>query len=147
MTMAVAMADLSGRRILVVEDETAIALDLARLLGDYGATVVGPVASAEEALRSVTRKRIHCAVLDVKLRGGDCALVAETLSWNLVPFIFVTAYANSEVVTRYLLVAGHRQAVRAHRRDRQHRIRSQRLGPGRSGEWRELVLELFGALE
>ena len=95
------MPDLSGRRILVVEDETAIALDLARLLRDFGATVVGPVANAEEALRSARSKRIHCAVLDVKLLGGDCGLVAETLSWNLVPFVFVTAHANSEVLKRF----------------------------------------------
>jgi hypothetical protein len=40
-------------------------------------------------------------VLDVKLNGGDCGVVAEALSWNLVPFVFVTAYSQSEVVTRF----------------------------------------------
>lgn len=95
------MADLSGRRILVVEDEAAIALDLARLLRDYGATVVGPAADAEEAIRHVARRRIHCAVLDVKLNGGDCGVVAEALSWNLVPFVFVTGYSQSEVLNRF----------------------------------------------
>jgi DNA-binding response OmpR family regulator len=95
------MADLSGRRILVVEDEAAIGLDLARLLRDYGAKVVGPATDAEEALRQIAQTRIHCAVLDVKLREGDCGVVAEALSWNLVPFVFVTGYSHSEVVNRF----------------------------------------------
>jgi CheY-like chemotaxis protein len=95
------MADLSGRLILVVEDEAAIALDLARLLRDHGARVVGPVADGEEALRHVAQTRIDCAVLDVKLGAGDCGVVAEALSWKLVPFIFVTGYSQSEVVSRY----------------------------------------------
>jgi CheY-like chemotaxis protein len=96
------MADLSGRRILVVEDEAAIALDLARLLRDCGAKVVGPVADGEEALRHVAQTRIDCAVLDVKLGAGDCGLIAEALSWKLVPFIFVTGYSqHSDVISRY----------------------------------------------
>jgi CheY-like chemotaxis protein len=95
------MADLSGRCILVVEDEAAIALDLARLLREYGAKVVGPVADGEEAIRHIERTRLHCAVLDVKLSTGDCGVVAEALSWKLVPFIFVTGYSHSDVVSRY----------------------------------------------
>lgn len=95
------MADLSGRSILVVEDEAAIALDLARLLRDYGAKVVGPVADSEEALRHIARTRIDCAVLDVKLGAGDCGMVAEALTWRLVPFIFVTGYSHSDIVSRY----------------------------------------------
>jgi CheY-like chemotaxis protein len=95
------MGDLSGRRILVVEDEAAIALDLARLLRDYGATVVGPAVDVEEAIRHVARRRIHCAVLDVKLGPEDCGLVAEALTWNLVPFVFVTGYSHSEVTRRF----------------------------------------------
>jgi CheY-like chemotaxis protein len=92
---------LPGRRILVVEDEAAIALDIARLLGDQGATVIGPVASADQALSQITRTRLHCAVLDVKLGTADCGMVAETLTWNAIPFIFVTGYSDSEVVRRY----------------------------------------------
>jgi CheY-like chemotaxis protein len=95
------MAELSGRRILVVEDEAAIALDLARLLRDCGAKVIGPVADGEEAIRHVTQTRIDCAVLDVKLGAGDCGVIAEALSWKLVPFIFVTGYSHSDVISRY----------------------------------------------
>jgi CheY-like chemotaxis protein len=95
------MADLSGRRILVVEDEAAIALDVARLLRDYGAKVVGPAGDGDEALRHIAQTRIHCAVLDVKLGAGDCGVVAEALSWNLVPFVFVTGYLQCEVIDRF----------------------------------------------
>jgi CheY-like chemotaxis protein len=93
--------DLSRRRILVVEDEAAIALDLARLLRDYGATVFGPVPSADEALGHIVRTHLHCALLDVKLSHGDCGTVAQALTWNAVPFAFITGYSNSDVVARY----------------------------------------------
>jgi CheY-like chemotaxis protein len=94
-------ADLSRRRVLVVEDEAGIALDLVRLLRDYGATVIGPAASTDEALGHIVRTRLHCAILDVKLSNGDCGAVAQALTWNAIPFIFVTGYSKSEIVSRY----------------------------------------------
>ncbi len=93
--------DLSRRRILVVEDEAAIALDLERLLREYGATVIGPVPSADQALGHIVRTHLHCALLDVKLSHGDCGTVAQALTWNAVPFAFVTGYSDSELVARY----------------------------------------------
>jgi CheY-like chemotaxis protein len=95
------MADLSRRRILVVEDEAVIALDLAKLLRSQGATVVGPAASPNEALAQIARTRIDCAVLDVKLAAGDCGPVAQALTWSAVPFAFVTGHLRSELVSRF----------------------------------------------
>jgi CheY-like chemotaxis protein len=86
--------------VLVVEDEASIALDLARLLQSYGAKVIsanGP----DTALRFIARVRLDCAVLDVRLGDDDCDPVARALASNVVPFVFVTAYSQSEVVRRY----------------------------------------------
>ena len=93
--------DFSRRRILVVEDEWAIALDLANLLRDYGASVVGPANNPTEAIRHVARTRPHGAVLDVKPGSEDCSTVAEILTLYAIPFVFVTAYSTSDVVARY----------------------------------------------
>jgi hypothetical protein len=48
-------SDLSKLRILIVEDEYYVADDLARVLGERGATVLGPVATLEEAERLVAQ--------------------------------------------------------------------------------------------
>ena len=46
-------ADLAKRRILIVEDEFLIALDLEDALGELGWEVVGPAATVADALRLV----------------------------------------------------------------------------------------------
>jgi DNA-binding NtrC family response regulator len=60
---------LAGRRILLAEDEGLIALELERMLADFGCDVVGPVASVEAVLENAERGGLDGAVLDVNLRG------------------------------------------------------------------------------
>jgi DNA-binding NtrC family response regulator len=56
---------LSGCRILVVEDEAQIALDLEHTLRELHAVVIGPVDNIADARRFIAAGRIDCAVLDV----------------------------------------------------------------------------------
>jgi len=88
---------LAGRRILVVEDEAAIALDLQEALHDSDAAVVGPVGTAFEALAEIERNKIDCALLDIKLVDGDVTAVALALEKLEVPIIFVTAYGDEKL--------------------------------------------------
>lgn len=61
---------LQGCRILIVEDEFLLADDLAHVLDDAGATVLGPVPSVRDALELIAgEKAIDFAVLDVNLHG------------------------------------------------------------------------------
>ena len=60
---------LAGHRILVAEDEGLIALELERMLVDFGCDVVGPVASVEGVLENAERGGFDGAVLDINLRG------------------------------------------------------------------------------
>ena len=94
-------ASLGRRSILVLEDDGATALDLANLVRDHGEMVVGPAATVGAALTHLMRTPIHCALLDVKLAHGDCGEVAQALAAKVVPFVFVTGYSHSEVVSRY----------------------------------------------
>jgi CheY-like chemotaxis protein len=91
-----AAAPLSARRLLVVEDEYTIALDLAKSLEELGAEVVGPVATVKDALSVVTREgeRLDGAVLDINLRGERAYPVADALIARHVPFIFATGYTE-----------------------------------------------------
>jgi len=60
---------LTGQRILVAEDESFIALDIERMLQNFGCEVVGPVASVQEVLQYAVRGGFDGALLDVNLRG------------------------------------------------------------------------------
>ena len=59
--------EFDGKRILVVEDEYLIADDLRTQLTAHGATVVGPVASVNEALALIESRAIDAAILDINL--------------------------------------------------------------------------------
>jgi two-component SAPR family response regulator len=81
----------SGRRVLVVEDEFVIALDLQLALYRLGCEVLGPVASVAEALVLLRHERPDAAVLDINLRDGLVTPVAQQLIVMGVPFVLVTA--------------------------------------------------------
>lgn len=95
-------AALSGRRILVVEDEAIVALWLADVLAIAGAVVIGPTGSVREALVLAERESLDCAVLDYKLPDGTTAPVADLLAARDVPFVFATGYDVGPLDPKYL---------------------------------------------
>ena len=93
---------LQGRRILVVEDDYLIAHELASLLEEAGATILGPVPSVEDALALLDRENdVDGAVLDMNLAGTDVLPVADALSGRQVPFMFTTGYNSDVIPARY----------------------------------------------
>jgi CheY-like chemotaxis protein len=84
--------ELSGRAILVVEDDYFIAEELCRTLHDQGALVIGPAVDAPEARNLMDRQLLDCAVLDVNLHGEHVFALAHELRARSVPVIFATGY-------------------------------------------------------
>jgi DNA-binding response OmpR family regulator len=83
---------LSGRRILVVEDEYMIAMQVKRWLHDAGAEVIGPVPSVLQALPLIGQVPLDAAVLDINLGfGGTAFPIADRLHDFGVPHLFATA--------------------------------------------------------
>lgn len=87
---------LGGKRVLVVEDEMLLALDLEEGLRDAGCEVVGPAGSLRSALRLAENSEIDAAILDVNLAGERVFPVAQILTERGIPFVFATAYAGSD---------------------------------------------------
>lgn len=87
-------AGLSGKRILIVEDEYFVAEELRRDLLDAGAVVLGPAGTVKQAIDIIASGcPLDAAVLDVNLEiNRDAYPVAEALRARGVPFVFATGY-------------------------------------------------------
>jgi CheY-like chemotaxis protein len=96
---------LEGKRILVIEDEPLVAMDLESSLMAAGCEVVGPAGTIEEAKSLVADGRYDAALLDVNLAGHPVDEIAAALTQKNCPFAFVTGYG------REALPRGFRDAV------------------------------------
>ena len=94
MSNAPTAAALTGLRVLVVEDEFLVALDLSSILDDLGCIVLGLAATVPEALRLLAADPPDVTLLDINLDGARTTPVALALAADGVPFIAVTAYAS-----------------------------------------------------
>jgi CheY-like chemotaxis protein len=89
---------LTGRRILVVEDEYFLADDIERALRALGAEVIGPVGNVGDALSILERGGVlHGAVLDVNVRDQRIFPIARGLTSRHVPFVFTTGYDKGTI--------------------------------------------------
>jgi CheY-like chemotaxis protein len=100
--MTTAANVLNGRKVLVVEDQYAVALDLCEGLDREGASVVGPASSVEDALKILESSvRPDVAVLDIQLQGGLVYPVADRLAELGVPYLFTSACEPDEIPEQY----------------------------------------------
>jgi len=85
----------AGRRVLIVEDESLVAMLLETILEDMGCVPVGPAATVDEGLALVADPApIDAALLDVNVAGRQVFPIAEALKARGVPFVFSTGYGE-----------------------------------------------------
>ena len=100
--MIAPVALLAGQRILLVEDNYLIAMELTDELNGQGAVVIGPAASVDEALHLIeSTGRIDSAVLDINLKGEMIFPVVDALMELDVPFLFFTGYGQVTIPAHY----------------------------------------------
>lgn len=85
---------LSGKAILVVEDEYLIAINIEMALEEMGAEIIGPLSHVDAALDALQAGGAvpDAAILDINVRGRPVFPVAERLSERNIPFVFATGY-------------------------------------------------------
>ena len=88
---------LSGLRVLLVEDEMVVSLEMEALLSDQRCTVVGPFDRLSDAVEAAQTEDLDLAVLDVNIRGEKVYPVAEVLASRGVPFLLVSGYGRNAV--------------------------------------------------
>lgn len=92
---------LEGHRVLVVEDEELISLMLVDVLEEFGAAIVGPAGTVQDALELVEQGAMTVALLDLSLKGEAVYPVADRLAALGVPFIFITGYGQGHLAARH----------------------------------------------
>lgn len=89
-------------RVLVVEDEAIVAMDISVRLRALGYDVVGPASTGEEALELAGRERPDLVLMDIMLRGGMDGVEAARRIREATgaPVVYLTAYADESTLLR-----------------------------------------------
>jgi CheY-like chemotaxis protein len=89
-------------KVLVVEDEFIIALDVAETVRDLGYALEGPFPDKKEAFLAIEEDLPDCAILDVFTGDGEVYPLADALTEAGIPIIFHSGHVSpSEVRQRY----------------------------------------------
>ena len=94
---------LAGLHLLIVEDETLVALMVEDMLGDLGCMAVEVAGTVAEGLAILDKPQpaLDAAILDVNIGGEKVYPVAERLASKGVPFIFATGYGIEGIAEAY----------------------------------------------
>jgi PAS domain S-box-containing protein len=96
---------LEGKRVLVIEDEPLVSMEMESNLSAAGCEIVGPAATLDRAKALVEAADYDAALVDVNLKGQPVDELATLLTKKNRPFAFVTGYG------RDALPSGFRGAV------------------------------------
>jgi len=92
---------MKGLRILIVEDQAPIALQLEDMLIESECEVVGPASRVGQALRLLNEHPVDAAVLDLNIAGELVYPVADALDARGLPYVFATGYSRSDLAAPY----------------------------------------------
>lgn len=84
-------------KILVVEDEFLIAIDLQDHLEKLGHDVMGPAESCTSALELIFRTRPDLAIVDTHLGSETCEVVLDELRVQQIPVVICSGYTKDHL--------------------------------------------------
>jgi PAS domain S-box-containing protein len=90
-----------ARRILIVEDEPLLAMDMTASLEEAGFHIVGPAAQVDEAMRFIAQADFDVAFLDGNLGGDPVDQLAAALTRRNIPFAFITGYGRENLPSAF----------------------------------------------
>ena len=93
--------DIDGLRVLVVEDSAFLAELIEDMLTDAGAVVVGWASSVDAALNELRSQSVDLVCLDIMLGPELSFPIADALTMQRIPFVFVTACDPAIVPDRH----------------------------------------------
>ena len=98
---------MAKKKILIVEDEEIVAIDIKDMLTDLGYEAVGIANSKEEALKEVEKTMPDLVLMDIMLGEKDNGVetAEEMRSRFKIPVIYLTAYADDATLERAKVTA------------------------------------------
>lgn len=133
----------SQHKILIVEDEAVIAMEIESRMTRMGYQVVGPASTGERALALARESRPDIALMDINIQGPiDGIQTAATLQEQMgIPAVFLTAYSDDATLERatgagplgYLTKPFSDRDIRAavevaiHRRDKERELKRKQI--------------------
>jgi DNA-binding response OmpR family regulator len=92
---------LRGRKLLLVEDDPWIAMELDDLIQTLGGKVLGPFSHVTQAVGCITREAVDGAVLDVRLNGEMTFTITDILMERGRAVLLVTGVAPESLPAKY----------------------------------------------
>ncbi len=92
---------LNGLKVLIVEDETLVAMLIEEYLLEIGCEVAFSASRVAKALKGLQTRPIDAAVLDVNVAGESINELAEDLHRRGIPFVFASGYGQKGVDARW----------------------------------------------
>ena len=87
---------LLGQRILIIEDDAIISLDIEFALAAAGAEVVGPAPTVSRAVELANDSNITAAIVDLRLRRESAGPAVDSLRHRGIAFIFYSGQADQQ---------------------------------------------------
>jgi CheY-like chemotaxis protein len=91
----------AARRVLIVEDESMVAMLIEDTLADLGYEVAECASRIEDAMDKISSLTFDAAILDVNLNGVETFELADELGRKKIPFIFATGYGPAKLPERF----------------------------------------------
>lgn len=84
-------------RVLIVEDNPLISMDLEDILKNYGCQIIGPLATVRDALLAIEKDEIDVAVVDYVLEDGNATPLASILNEKAIPFAICSGAGEDHI--------------------------------------------------
>lgn len=93
--------DLGGRRILVVEDEGLLAMDIVSEIEDHNGVVLGPVATLDAGIAALEELDPDACIVNINLGPNKVYELADILIDQQVPFVFASSEPRAAIPVRF----------------------------------------------
>ena len=88
-------------KILVVEDDTSLALEIEMMIDDLGYNYLGNPKNSSQTIEAINKVRPDLIILDININGGvDGITLAKEFAHKKIPVIFITGYESPEYFNR-----------------------------------------------
>jgi DNA-binding response OmpR family regulator len=95
--LAAGPGNLRGKRILVIEDEPLVSMEIEACLSEAGAAIAGPAGTAARARQLIESETFDGAFVDANLGGETTDEIAVALTAKGIPYLFLTGYGRESL--------------------------------------------------